>query len=185
MINEGCVRLGARVETTMSMSGLNTYNLAFFFGPGLPLTLGTASAPKATAELLFTPFFLTPSVGGGMEAGTGVPLGAGVLEFGSDGFSPFELAATGRVFDVADDESFDGDSSLTGVVANLCRACGDNFRVTIRFPFDDDFRRAPELVEILVEVAITKVVMAKGWIDGKVGRRVRVRGFKAKWQRAR
>jgi hypothetical protein len=149
----------------------------------LPLTLGIASAPKATPEFLFTPFFLTPSVGGGIEEGPGVPLGAGVFEFDSEGFSSFELAATGRVFEVAEDESFDGDSSLVEVVLNLCRALGDNFSVTIRFPFDD-FRRAPEPVEVLVEEVIEKVAMRMRMrmrVGRSLLRTVQVRDFKAKW----
>jgi hypothetical protein len=136
-------------------------NLAFFFGPGFPLTLGTVSSPKATPELLFTPFFLTPSVGGGIELGTGVPFGAGVFEFDSDGLSPAELAAAGNVFDVVDNESFNGDSSLTGVTdgaAKVCRFVGDNFRVTIRLPFDD-FLRPPEAGEGLVVDTIVEVAM--------------------------
>ena len=62
----------------------------------MPLGLGSPSGPKAGPALLFIPFFLTPSVGGGIDEGTGVPVAvaAGVLAFDSDGLSPFELGAT-------------------------------------------------------------------------------------------
>jgi len=89
--------------------------LAFFFGPGLPLTLGVVSDPKAAVELLFTPaFFLMASVGGGIDEGTGVPVpfGAGVFEFDSDGASRFGLVATGMVLGIVEVDSFDGESSL-------------------------------------------------------------------------
>ena len=119
---------------------LCTYSLGFFFGPGLPLTLGTPSGGKATPELLFTPFFLTPSAGGGIDEGPGVPLAAGVFELDSDAISPFELAATARVFEVADEESFEGDSSLMAGGANLCRILGATFK-TMTFEGFDDFRR--------------------------------------------
>jgi hypothetical protein len=76
-----------------------------------------------------------------MDDGTGVPLAAGVLEVDSDLLSPFELAAIGRVFEVADEESFEGDSSLTGAAANFPNASGDSFSLTIMELFDD-FRRA-------------------------------------------
>lgn len=142
-----------------------THNLAFFFGPGLPLTLGGASGPNATPELLLTPFFFTPSVGGGIDEGTGVPVpvGAGVFEFDSDGPSPLELvAATSNVVEVADDESFDGDSSLTltGAGSNCCKALGDNFKAMIMLPFDD-FRRAPEAAEGLVVEAIVRLLIKR------------------------
>lgn len=109
----------------------------------MPLTLGigSPSGPNATAELRFTPFFFTPSVGGGIDEGTGVPLAAGVLEADSATFSPFELAATGRVVEVADDESFEGDSSFIERGANFLKASGDTFNLTIREVFAD-FRRA-------------------------------------------
>ena len=42
-----------------------------------------------------------------------MPLAAGVFEDDGGGLSPFELfAVTARVIDVADEESFKGDSSL-------------------------------------------------------------------------
>lgn len=69
-----------------------TYNLAFFLGPGLPLTLGVVSDPKAVVAFLLTPpFFLIASVGGGIDDGAGVavPFGAGVFGFDSAGTSPF------------------------------------------------------------------------------------------------
>lgn len=69
-----------------------TYNLAFFFGPGLPLALGVVSDPKAAVELLLTPaFFLIASVGGGIddETGVSVPFGTGVFGSDSTGASPF------------------------------------------------------------------------------------------------
>ena len=109
----------------------------------MPLGFGRPSAVSAAPELLFTSFFLGPSVGGGIdEVGTGVPLATGVFDVDSGGLSPFELVATGRVFDVVDEESFDGESSLTMTVSsNLCRSLGDNLSLTIRELFDD-FRRA-------------------------------------------
>ncbi len=56
----------------------DAYNLAFFFGPGLPLILAVGSLLFAAAAFLFTPFFLGLSVGGPIGACEGVPLGAGV-----------------------------------------------------------------------------------------------------------
>lgn len=99
----------------------STYNLAFFLGPGLPLGFGRPSGVNATPELLFTPFFLGPSVGGGIDdVGTGVPLATGVFDVDSGRLSPFELVAIGRVFEVVDEDSFEGDSSLTtGFSSNL------------------------------------------------------------------
>jgi len=83
-------------ENEMSRGGC-TYNLAFFLGPGLPRGLGSPSGPNTGPALLFIPFFLTPSVGGGIDdgKGTGVPAAAGVLVFDSEGLSPLELGATG------------------------------------------------------------------------------------------
>lgn len=70
-----------------------------------------------------------------------MPLAAGVLEADSAGLSPFELAATGRVFDVADDESFEGESSLMGATVNFLRASDDSCNLMIK-EFFVDFRRA-------------------------------------------
>ena len=92
-----------------------SYSRAFFLGPGLPRTFGGASGPNAAAVLLF-PFFLTASVGGGINDGPGVPMGAGVFGLDSDGVSPFELATTGAAAGavVLGATSFDGiASSLT------------------------------------------------------------------------
>jgi hypothetical protein len=87
----------------------------------LPLGFGRPSGVNAGPALLFTPFFLGPSVGGGIDdVGTGVPPATGVFDVDSGGLSLFELAAIGRVFEVVDEESFDGDSSLTtGFPSNL------------------------------------------------------------------
>jgi len=101
--------LGTVAEWSMDPSS----NLAFFLGPGLPRGFGRPSGVNATAPL-FVPFFLGPSVGGGIDTlGMGVPLATGVFDADGSGLSPFELAVTGRVVEVADDDSFDGDSSLT------------------------------------------------------------------------
>jgi len=110
-----------------------------------------------------TPFFFTPSVGGSINDGTGVPFGIGVLDVDSVGFSSFELGTTiGTGLEIVDDDSFDGDSSLTTCLSsaftgaagsNLCSTLGDTFRVTIMLPFDD-FRRALEAVGVLVDEAI-------------------------------
>lgn len=61
------------------------------------------------------------------------PLGAGVLEFDSDAFSPGEEVAAGNVFDVVDDGAFDSGSSLMiGMGAKRTRLLGGSFRVMIR-----------------------------------------------------
>lgn len=118
------------------------YNLAFFFGPGLPLTLGGASGPSAAAVLL-PPFFLTASVGGGINDGPGVPMGAGVFELDSDGLSPFELVATGgaagavvvgAVFFIGFASSLAGTGTGAGDGVggeNRCKALGDSFSLII------------------------------------------------------
>jgi hypothetical protein len=149
----------------------NTYNLAFFFGPGLPLGLGSPSGPNEGPALLLTPFFFTPSVGGGMDEGTGVPLAAGVLTFDSDGLSPFELGATGGGFEIDDDDSFDGDSSLTSVAgSNLCRALGGSLKVKIKLLFED-FRRPAEGIAGLLDEDIAEL-MVEMWFEAQeVGRR--------------
>lgn len=142
----------------------STYNLAFFLGPGLPRGLGRPFASSATPELLLTPFFLTPSVGGGIDDGTGVPLATGVFDVDSVGLSPLELTAMGCEFEIVDDESLDGDSSLTRVAsANSCNFLGDSFRVAIKLAFED-FRRAPGAV---VGLAVVEAIMKLGMIcDG-------------------
>ena len=123
-----------------------TYNLAFFLGPGLPLTFGGASGPS-TAAVLLPPFFLTMSAGGGINDGLGVPTVAGVLGVDSDGLSPLELVATGGAdVVVMGADSFDGvSSSLVGVAtgSNFLNDSGDNLRMTtlLLVGFEDDFRR--------------------------------------------
>jgi hypothetical protein len=60
-------------------------------------------------------------------------LGAGVLEFDSEAFSPGEAVAAGSVLDVVDDGAFDSGSSLMiGIGAMLARLLGESFRVMIR-----------------------------------------------------
>ena len=164
-------------EVETSRSGC-TYNLAFFLGPGLPRGLGSPSGPNTGPALLFTPFFLTPSVGGGIDEGkgTGVPAAAGVLAFDSEGLSPFELGATGCGFEMVDDDSFEGDSSLTGAAgSNLCRALGDTFNVTIMLPFED-FRRATVAIAGLLDEAIVEL-MVDMWVRWR-----RRRNYKEVWQ---
>jgi hypothetical protein len=121
-----------------------TYNRAFFLGPGLPLTLGGASGPRATAELLLTPFFFRPSDGGGIDE-LGVPTAAGVLEADSERFPPCELAATAMVSEVAGEAiSLKGDSSFTRASdPNLARLLGESLRVTTKGVLED-FRRTDE-----------------------------------------
>lgn len=134
-----------------------TYNLAFFLGPGLPLTfgIGSPSGPNATAALRLVPFFLVPSMGGGgMADGTGVPTATGVSTFDSDLASPFELVAAGRVLEFeVEGDSLTGDSSfltssLTGRGSKVRSFAGDSFNWTMRVGFMlDDFRRAAEAPE--------------------------------------
>jgi hypothetical protein len=89
----------------------------------LPRGFGRPSGVSVAPATLFVPFFLGPgtSVGGGIDdVGTGVPLAIGVFDVDAGGISSFELAATAGVFEVADDGSFEGDSSLmTDLSANL------------------------------------------------------------------
>jgi hypothetical protein len=100
---------------------MSTYNLGRFLGPGLPRGFGRPSAVKAGPALLFAPFFLGPSVGGGIRDGRGVPFATGVFDVDFGGSSPFELPATGMAFEVVDGgSSFKGDSSFTtGLGSNL------------------------------------------------------------------
>lgn len=164
---------GAVLEWSIDPSS----SLAFFFGPGFPLGLGSPSGPSATPELLFTPFFLGTSVGGGISEGTGVPFGTGVLVVDSMGFSADGVGAVmGIVLEGVEVESFDGESSLilasltscftSAAGSNLRKALGDNFRVMIRLPFDDDFRRAFEAVVDLLGGAIELrlVFLMVGWL---------------------
>ncbi len=86
-----------------------------------------------------------------------------MLGVDSVGFSSFELAtAMGTGWKRVDDDSFDGDSSLTTCLgsastgaagSNLCSTLGDTFRVMIMLAFDD-FRRAFEAVGVLLDEAI-------------------------------
>lgn len=138
----------------------STYNLGFFLGPGFPLGLGSPSGPNAGPALLLTPFFLTSSVGGGIDTGTGVPTAAGVLALDSTGISPFELDAAGGGLEMVEEESFDGDSSLTGGAgSNDCRTLGGRGNLTIKLPFetDADFRRATGAAAGLVDGAMVRV----------------------------
>jgi hypothetical protein len=139
--------------------------------------LGSPSGPNTGPALLFTPFFFIPSVGGGIDEGTGVPAAAGVLAFDSDGLSPFELGAMSCGFEIVDDDSFEGDSSLTVAAgSNLCRALGDTLKVMIMLPFED-FRRPTEAVAGLLDEAIVEL-MGEMWFETeeKLTRNM-VRGF--------
>lgn len=124
-----CPRVKVRTERGLG----TTYSFTLFFGPGLPLGFNN---PSAAAELLLTPVFpafLTPSIGGAIAVKLSVPLGAGVLEFDSEAFSPGEAVAAGSVFDVVDDGGFDSGSSLMiGTGAKRTRLLGESFRVMIR-----------------------------------------------------
>lgn len=135
---------------------------------------GNPSGPSATVELLFTPFFFTPSVGGGIEDGTGVSPATGVFDLDSEALSPpAGLEAAGVSWTgAAGGESFDGDSSLIVGATNVCRALDDSFSVTTRLLFfdDDDFLRADEATAGLVDdsmVMVIVVLMSKGvWKAG-------------------
>src|SRR5450755_4325224 len=72
--------------------GGGTYNLGFFFGPGLPRGLGRASVPWPRPRFCpgfgpGIPFLFVTSVGAGVGAAGG---GAGV-ELGSEALSPEEV----------------------------------------------------------------------------------------------
>jgi len=89
-----------------------------------------------------------------MDEGMGVPLAAGVFEDDSGGLSVFEGAAAAGGFEMVNEESFEGDSSLMGAPANFASFSDDSLRMMI-FDFTcDDFRRAVELVESLLGGAI-------------------------------
>lgn len=99
-----------------------------------------------------------------------MPVAAGVLAFDSDGLSPFELGATGGGFEIVDDDSFEGDSSLTSVTgSNLCRALGGSLNVNIKMPFED-FRRVAEAIAGLLDEAILEL-MVEMWFEMGVGGR--------------
>lgn len=95
-----------------------------------------------------------------------MPLATGVSDVDSVGLSPFELTAIGCVFEMVDDESLDGDSSLTGAGgANFCRLVGDSFRVMIILPFED-FRRAPGAEAGFAEVEAIVELGGEGGCEG-------------------
>lgn len=158
IVHAQCTKRMPRWDSTRAMRAIGvregaignmyqaTYNLAFFFGPGLPLTLGVRSPPKATVELLLTPFFFTPSDGGGIDE-FGVPTAAGVLAADSEGFPPCELATIAMVSEVVGEEtSLKGDSSFTRASgSNLASLVGDSLRVTRRGVLEG-FRRTEEAV---------------------------------------
>jgi hypothetical protein len=115
------------------------------------------------------PFFFTPSDGGGIDDGVGVPLAAGVFEADSDGLSPCELAATGMVFDtVGEDESLEGDSSFTSDSdPTVARLLGDSFNVTSSDVFDD-FRRTVEAVAGCLAAAIVRIAIGGRRTGGRL-----------------
>lgn len=52
--------------------------------------------------------------------GVGVPVATGVFAFNSDLLSPFELSATGSVWEVEEEgDSLTGDGSLSSLVSSL------------------------------------------------------------------
>jgi hypothetical protein len=80
----------------------------------------------------FLLFFLTPSVGGGIDIEPSATLGAGVLEFDSKTFSPGDDVAAASVFDVVDEDDFVSGSFLMGTVdGNLERLLGDRWSVMV------------------------------------------------------
>lgn len=91
----------------------------------------------------------------------------GVFDMDSVGLSPLELTAIGCVFEMVDDESLDGDSSLTREAgANFCNSWGDSFKVMIVVAFED-FRRAPGAA---LGLAVVEAIVEWGWfvmVDGK------------------
>jgi len=108
-------------------------------------------------------------------------MGTGVLALESDLVSPFELGATGTVFEFEEDgDSFEGDSSLMTAGAGgwkLCNALGDSFKVIIRllgFRLED-FLRAPGTVTglfaeaIVVRVAESRKRCAQSYVAGTKG----------------
>jgi len=121
--------------------GGTTYSLAFFLGPGFPRTLGGALG--STGAALLPGFFLTPSVGGGIDE-DGVPTGTGVLLLVSELF-PSAVAPFTCVLDEAGDDSFliDESSPLDVVDCgrNLFSDFGDSLKVMILLGLED-FRRA-------------------------------------------
>ncbi len=87
---------GYALEIRIGILQKSTYSRGFFLGPGFPRCLGTPSAPTAFAADRFTPFFLSPSEGGAMDPGAGVPSACGVAAFESDALSPLVAAGWGE-----------------------------------------------------------------------------------------
>lgn len=156
-------------------------SLCFFLGPGRPLGLGS---PVPFAVLL-TPFFFGPSVGGPIDAGTGVSV-AGVAGLESDGFSsaePFvgaggleEAAAASWTSSLAGESSLFKDSGSTiarnfrGSILRVTESVG-RFAVCCSGVLLDarmtpallvvllDFRRSLVAVVVLVDAAIISALM--------------------------
>lgn len=141
------------------------YSLAFFFGPGFPLSFGVVSVPEPAP--LFVPGF-----------GPGIPFlfdsslpfceesaapGAGVL-FDSDAFSVDDVEATrGAGVEVDDDEDFALDSfRVAGLDEKRMSKLGESRNLTIllvfevfevfddRSPADDDGVAGVEFLVVMV-----------------------------------
>jgi hypothetical protein len=98
----------------------------------LPLGFNSPSIVADVRLMPFLPFFLTPSVGGGIDIEPSATLGAGVLEFDSKIFSLGDDVAATSVFDVVDEEDFDSGSFLMGTVdGNFERLLGDRWSVMV------------------------------------------------------
>lgn len=84
------------------------------------------------------------SAGGGIAVEPSGAVGAGVLSFDSETFSPGEDVTPGSVFDVVDDAVLASGSTLTSAMgANVARLWGDNLRVTMSVFADFFGREAP------------------------------------------
>jgi hypothetical protein len=130
-------------------SHVNTYNLAFFLGPGFPLILAVRSLPFAVAAHRFTPFFFGLSVGGPMGVCEGVPLAAGVPGLEGEALSSCKAATTGISLAGAGEaeDSFVGDSSFVQDGSRILRSRLDGTRsVTTAEDLPVDFRRSFSLL---------------------------------------
>lgn len=128
-------------------------------GPGLPLILTPSGPNTGGPETLLLVRFLISPEGGGIKEGVGVPSAVGVSAAVVSGalVSPLLLAATGWLFESADDEFFDGDSSLRDTPATFLRLLGVSFKVTILVFMD--FRRGAGVADVDLFAFVEAIVM--------------------------